>query len=128
MNGRANWGIPKDRADFVVDRALTDRISVISTGGKPICRLEFAQPRGPRVPLRTHWLPQRWLTLAQRHEARTYYYTPVARATAQFCRLIEWRCDGQLFPDLAAAQVLASVRVPQFNMTFPAARIEESSS
>ncbi|MGI9246260.1 MAG: acetoacetate decarboxylase family protein, partial [Steroidobacteraceae bacterium] len=54
VNGRANWGIPKDRADFAVTRGgERDRLAVADEKGREFCRLDFESPRGPRLPLRT---------------------------------------------------------------------------
>ena len=129
VNGRANWGIPKDRADtFEVSRdAATERFRV-ADGNRELCRLDFEAPRGPRLPLRTSWLPASWGTLAQLHEQRAYYYRPVARGSVRPVRLLQARYDGTLFPDLAAATVLAAFRVDAFSMEFPVARVEELSA
>jgi hypothetical protein len=61
--------------------------------------------------------------LAQLHEGRTYCYQPAARGSARLCRLRDWRFDGTLFPDIASARVLASLRVERFEMTFPRAAV-----
>jgi hypothetical protein len=122
VNGRANWGIPKDRADFrIADRATTR--AVVCDGAHEICALEFERARGPSVPINTRWLPQRWLTLAQHRAGHTYYYTPYARGSIRKSRLVAWRFDPGLFPDLRPAQVLATLRIDRFEMRFPAARV-----
>jgi hypothetical protein len=126
VNGRANWGIAKDRADtFEISRdAATERFRVVD-GGREVCRLDFEAPRGPRLPMRTSWLPAGWGTLAQLHEQRAYYYRPTARGSLRPVRLVQARYDGTLFPDLSSATVLAAFRVESFAMEFPVARVEE---
>lgn len=121
VNGRANWGIPKDRADFQIEGGATDRI-VVNDGPRQCCALEFGASRGPRLPLRTAWVPRRYLCLAQWHAGRTYYYQPSARGTMRACRLLDWQFETALFPDLRTTRVLASLRVENFVMTFPVAR------
>jgi hypothetical protein len=124
VNGRRNWGIPKDRADFeIVRTAERDRLSVAQAGAE-ICRLEFEPPAGVRLPLSTSWLPERWLTLAQLHEGRAYYYRPEARGSLRTCRLLHWQFDPLRFPDLNLATVIASLRIEDFRMEFPVARVE----
>lgn len=124
VNGRANWGIPKDRADFIFESVPDgDRIRVADAGHE-VCRIDFGPPRGPRVPLATSLLPARACTLAQLHEHKAFYYQPGARGSFQFCRLRDWHFDPQLFPDLSNARVLACMRIERFEMTFPVARIE----
>ena len=125
-NGRANWGIPKDRADTfeIVRDASTERFRV-ADGGRELCRLDFAAPRGPRLPMRTSWVPQGWATLAQLHEQRAYYYRPTARGSLRPVRLVQARYDGTRFPDLSVATVLTAFRVEEFTMEFPVARVED---
>lgn len=122
VNGRRNWGIPKDRADFRITTRATTKIEV-SDGAREMCALEFEAPRGPKLPVNTRWLPQRWLTLAQCRAGQTYYYTPSARGSLRMSRLISWQCDAAMFPDLGAARALAAVRVERFEMRFPLAKI-----
>ena len=123
VNGRANWGIPKDRADFFFESSSGgDRIRLVDDGSE-FCRLEFGRPRGPRLPLATALLPSRLTRLAQLHEGRAFYYQPRARGSMRFCRLQDWRFDARLFPDLSHARVVACARVEQFAMTFPPASV-----
>jgi hypothetical protein len=127
VNGRENWGIPKDRADFDIVRGRERDGFSVSDGGRNLCHVEFETPRGPRLPFRTSWLPGSWGTLAQVHEGRAFYYQPRARGSLRPARLLHTRYDGTLFPDLAAATVLASLRVEDFSMEFPVARTGEGS-
>ena len=123
VNGRANWGIPKERADIEIDYGV-DRESVrVLDAARERCRIEFAPPRGPRLPLRTTWLPVGWSTLAQWHEGQVFYYRPHARGSLRPARLLRWTFDAQWFPDLAEATVLASMRVEDFTMEFPVAQV-----
>ena len=55
VNGRDNWGIPKDRADFEVEPGLDggreDRVRVVSEG-REVCELRFATLRfAPPLPV-----------------------------------------------------------------------------
>jgi len=126
VNGRANWGIPKDRAETIeiARDAATERFRVVD-GERECCRLDFEAPRGPRLPLRTWWLPAGWGTLAQLHEQQAYYYRPTASGSLRPVRLLQARYDGTLFPDLSSATVLAAFRVEAFTMEFPVARVED---
>jgi hypothetical protein len=123
VNGRANWGIPKERADILIERdAERDGVRVLDAE-RERCRIEFGPPRGPRLPLRTTWLPVRWSTLAQWHEGQVFYYRPQARGSLRPARLLRWTFDAEWFPDLAEATVLASMRVEDFTMEFPVAQV-----
>lgn len=127
VNGRNNWGIPKDRADFEVEQALDggreDRVRVVS-GGREVCELRLATLRfAPPLPVPGVLLPARFRTLAQSFRGRTYYYAPAAGGRARPGRLLSWRFDAELFPDLAAAPVLAAFKIESFRMTFPVADV-----
>ena len=123
VNGRANWGIPKDRADFFFESVPGgDRIR-LADDSHEFCRLEFGPCRGPRLPLATSLVPSRLTRLAQLHEGRVFHYAPEARGSLRFCRLHDWWFDARWFPDLSVARVLACARVEQFEMTFPVARV-----
>jgi len=126
-NGRRNWGIPKDRADFEVQYgtapAAIDQVSV-SSEGRQLCALELQVLRGmPRLPVPGAVVPQRLRTLAQRYRGQEYYYAPRANGWVRPGRLRGWRFDAGLFPDLRAAAVIAALRVEDFHMRFPVARI-----
>jgi hypothetical protein len=125
VNGRNNWGIPKDRADFEVEQGLgggrEDRVRVVSDG-REVCELRFATLRfAPPLPVPGGLLPARLRTLAQSFRGRTYYYAPSAGGRIRPGRLLSWRFDAERFPDLAAAPVLAVAKVESFRMTFPVA-------
>jgi hypothetical protein len=127
VNGRNNWGIPKDRADFEVEQGLDggreDRVRVVSEG-RELCELRFATLRfAPSLPVHGGLLPARLRTLAQSFRGRTYYYAPSARGRVRPGRLLSWRFDAALFPDLAAAAVVAAFKVESFRMTFPVADV-----
>jgi len=127
VNGRDNWGIPKDRADFEVEQGLdggrADRVRVLSEG-RELCELRLATLRfAPSLPVPGGLLPARLRTLAQSFRGRTYYYAPAAGGRARPGRLLSWRFDAELFPDLAAAPVLAAFKIESFRMTFPVADV-----
>jgi hypothetical protein len=127
VNGRANWGIPKDRADFEVERGGVhgheERVRVTSDG-REVCALRFATLRfAPPLPVHGALLPASLRTLAQCFRGRTYYYAPAARGWVRPGRLLSWNFDPVLFPDLAGAAVVATLHVESFRLTFPVARI-----
>ena len=122
VNGRSNWGIPKDRADFDWTRGDSGDHWRVSSDGKELCALDFTAPTGVRLPLRSSWVPRGLSTFAQRQDGRNYYYRPEATGSLRLCRLRRWRFDPELFPDLSRAAVLTAVRIEDFRMVFPLAR------
>jgi hypothetical protein len=127
VNGRNNWGIPKDRADFAVEQVGgTTRVQVTSEG-RELAELHFERSRwAPTLPVAAGWLPAGWRSLAQWFRGRAYYYAPGASGRVRPGRLAAWRFGPGLFPDLAGARVLLVQEVVSFRMTFPVATIVEA--
>jgi hypothetical protein len=123
VNGRANWGIPKDRANFDWSRADDLDRWRVTDAGRELCAIEFTAPTGLRLPLRSSWTPGKFGTLAQRLDGRTFYCRPEATGSMRLCRVRHWQFDAGLFPDLSRATVLTALRIEDFRMTFPVARI-----
>jgi hypothetical protein len=127
VNGRLNWGIPKDRADFVRDkRAGEERITVLQ-GGAQVARLDLAA-LGPAFPVNTGFVPRVLRHLVQYHGGRRFSLALSASGRARAARLLLAEGGTGLFPDLAAARVLATVRVSRFTMTFPKAVVTNASA
>jgi hypothetical protein len=124
VNGRINWGIPKDRCDFDYQYGADghDRLEA-SLNGRPFARFAF-KAGGWRLPFSTAIVPNALLTLAQRHGGRQFVYVPSASGRVQFAKVTDWSFDAALFPDLAQGKVLACVKVPRFAMGFPVSAVQ----
>jgi hypothetical protein len=123
VNGRVNWGIPKDRADFDWVRADDLDRWRVTDAGRELCAIDFTAPTGMRLPLRSSWTPGRFGTLAQRLGGRTYYCRPQATGNMRLCRVRHWQFGAGLFPDLSHASVLTALRIEDFRMSFPVAQV-----
>lgn len=124
VNGRRNWGIPKDRCDFAVDYGdEVDRIRLGAADGPPIAEMEL-ESFGPRLPAPGHWTPRSWRTLSQDYEGRRFTYVPEARGHVRFARVRRWQFDPHSFPDLARGRLLAALKVTDFQMIFPVSNIQ----
>lgn len=123
VNGRRNWGIPKDVAQFDVryGSAGLDRVRV-SKDGQTFAELDFASWPIP-LPFTSAILPKAWTTLGQHHDGQTFIYRPSASGWVRPASLRHSRFDAALFPDLARARPLLTVRVTDFSMTFHKAAI-----
>lgn len=120
LNGRRNWGIPKDRCDFAVslnDEGI-DRAVLTADDGRRIAEMTLSSS-GPALPLPAHWLPAAWRTLAQVWEGKVFTLAPSAQGKCRAAKVLDWHFDPELFPDLARGRCLAAVKIPQFTMTFP---------
>jgi hypothetical protein len=120
VNGRLNWGIPKDRADFHREPlGRGERLSV-AVDGQAAATLELV-PRGPALPFHAALLPRGLRTLVQYHAGRRFELAPGARGRTALGQVQRLASDGTLFPALAAARVLLALRAPRFTLEFPVA-------
>lgn len=124
VNGRRNWGIPKDRADFDVsyneDQRGIDHV-VVRDGNRVMADLKMKSWPLP-LPVFGGIVPEAMRTLAQRFGSDDFYYAPSSRGWVRPGKLLSWQFDPALFPDLAGSRVLAAVRISSFRMTFPVSR------
>lgn len=124
VNGRLNWGIPKDRCDFGVQYGgARDHVALLGDDGRSFAEMEF-EAFGPRLPAPMQWTPRSWRTLSQLLDGRRYTYVPEAGGHFRFARVRYWRFDAALFPDLARGRVLAAMKITDFRMCFPVASVE----
>jgi len=122
VNGRNNWGIPKELAEFEVTRDGHDEIVRVGMQGRLITELVFHTFPG-WLPVTTALVPPRLRTLAHHHEGKTYLTTPFARGVVSPARLIHAMVEGSAFPDFTRGRFLGTLSVPKFLMAFPEATI-----
>lgn len=126
-NGRHNWGIPKEQADFsfVHNPDGSQSISVHSQG-QFVLRLQV-KPWGVRFPINTKFIPgfrivQKQLTPAEPgpNPAREFLMTrPSATGSARLATLSDVRVNASLFPDPDIIRPLVALSVENIQMTFP---------
>lgn len=128
VNGRLNWGIPKDHAVFMREPAgrgaAGERIRV-EIEGRRVATLEL-RARGPAMPVYAGLLPASLRRLAQYHAGRRFEFAPGASGRAGPAQVSSLESDPALFPDLSGARVKLALRVPAFSLQFPLARISSS--
>lgn len=125
VNGRENWGIPKERCDFFVSYGAdaVDRIRLIAEDGTVFANLEL-EHRFIRLPMPAHWAPPRLRTLSQHFEGREFTFTPEAQGHMKWAAVRHWEFDSRYFPDLARGRVIAALKVTDFRMVFPLSRVQ----
>jgi hypothetical protein len=124
VNGRINWGIPKDRADFQREReGKVDHIRV-SRDGHVFADMRF-RAQGLALPVTSWLLPAGLRTLMQHWQGKSYRFTLSAKGSMQLGKLVEWKFDPKFFPDLARGKVIAGAYFPTFDMTFPVATVQD---
>jgi hypothetical protein len=118
LNGRKNWAIPKDRADFDFSGGRDGESVTVSRGGADFFRARF-RARGPRFPVSTAFLP---FPLLQGGDGAYLQTTFSGKGSGRLAAISEIEADQALFPDLGAARPLAAIAVDPFRITFPVAR------
>lgn len=118
-SGRANWGIPKELADFTV---AGERFRA-GYGGEAFLDAEVA-PFGPHLPFDSAWSPLA-LELAQIAEGRLFLTRPAGRGALRLARLRRIAVDPAHFPDVAPFRPLLAVRATGFALSFPLAQVTE---
>lgn len=125
VNGRNNWGIPKNRCNFAVDYGTEqDNIRLTTDAGTLIAELTLRTRRCFRIPTTTAMVPEKVRTLGQHLGGQQFLYAPSSSGHIKPAQLLDVRCNPELFPDISQGQVVACLRVTDFKMVFPTARVE----
>ncbi len=123
VNGRRNWGIPKDRADFERRAEGTGRERIrVSVDGRLLASLDIGK-QGPALPFPGWLLGARMRTLTQDYAGQRFTLAPTASGKARYARVHELSAAGETFGGLDASNVMAATWIPEFRMRFPEARI-----
>lgn len=124
INGRANWGIPKNLADFEWEtRPVGSQRVCVRSEGHPVFEMDW-QGLGFRFPVSTRIAPKPFKTLVQQWEGQCFTYSPSAAGRARYARVGEIKSRSGLFPALERAEVLTAFEIADFQMTFPIPDIE----
>lgn len=123
INGRRNWGIPKQLAEFDVnyDDQGVDRVKV-SRQGRVFAELSFRSGFLP-IPFSTALLPKSWVTLAQKDKGLTFLYRPKASGLIRRAQLIAAEINSAEFPLVQLDQIKITLKITHLNMHFPVANI-----
>ena len=121
MNGRQNWGIPKEKAAFSFQKTgnRTERIT-ISAEDEQIADFTLRAGSVP-FPVNTRLLP---FPLVQWYENKFFYTTFSGRGTGHLASLEHVSVNPARFPDISKSKPLAVIKVDPFQITFPVARTD----
>lgn len=120
VNGRANWGIPKELAEFEIKRDSESlETYVVSQQGEPFAEVSL-RSHGPGLPARSWMLPPSFVNFAQVLDGRAFGFRFRLRGRARFARLVRARFDPRKFPDLTRGRFLGGFRMSDMTMDMPA--------
>ncbi|EHQ06808.1 acetoacetate decarboxylase family protein [Leptonema illini] len=120
VNGRANWGIPKELADFNFERNNRSESVIVKRDGKSFFEASFSSG-GLRFPVHTALIP---FPLSQNLDGKRFHTRYSGRGWGRLARIESMHINAALFPDLTQARPLAVMTIEDFRITFPVARIE----
>ena len=120
VNGRENWGIPKELADFnfqkIKDR--TERV-IVSVSGRTCLDITLLSRRFS-IPISTSLYP---LPLMHKLEGKSFFTSFKGRGYGKLAKIINVTADSALFPDIAQCRPWYVKRIENFQITFPVAKI-----
>jgi hypothetical protein len=122
LNGRKNWGIPKELAEFTFDRLdrRRERITVKKDG---ILVFDVTvKQTWLQYPISTHVMP---LPLVQKFNGRIYYTQFHGSGRGRLARVESIYVNKEMFPDIETVKPLYVKRVENFHITFPVPQIKE---
>lgn len=122
INGRSNWGIPKELANFnftPLDQH-NDKIAVTVNGNSV---MEIHLKSGwLSFPVHTTLLP---FPLVQNLDQKIYYTKFIGKGTGKLAKVVDINVNQKYFPDIGAVKPLAVLKISNFKLTFPIARMVE---
>lgn len=118
VNGRANWGIPKEKADFRFEQTGRGEERVTVSVGEKTAASFVLRSGKLSFPVSTKLLP---FPLVQEYEGRRCFTNFFGSGKGHFGRIREADIDPELFPDVTGCRPIAVIRVDPFDITFPEA-------
>ncbi|CAH0996152.1 hypothetical protein EMA8858_02282 [Emticicia aquatica] len=116
LNGRENWGIPKELADFKLSKPNEkESIVEVKIEGKTFFKAHLHN-RSFSFPITTKFFP---LKLAQKLRNDLLITSSPAKGKASFAKILSIEVDNTFFPDISQIKPLMILAVQDFEMTFP---------
>jgi hypothetical protein len=120
-NGRENWGIPKEVADFNLLTKPNGSTEVhVSREGQPFFSARVSS-WGPALPFTTRFFPLN--RIVQQHQGQFLFTQPEAIGHARLASTKSIRSDALYFPPVQELTPLATVSLADFKMVFPVAEV-----
>lgn len=134
QNGRANWAIPKELADFkftklddsteqiaITQPAQSKKTSVTKTNSTDTIA-EFTIKSGHlHFPVSTKLMP---FPLVQKQDDKLFFTNFFGKGRGSLAKIKSIKINGDQFPDISICKPIAVVKVDPFDITFPEAVIQ----
>lgn len=116
MNGRENWGIPKELAQFEFKQLSNGAQSIKVAINECLVFSGNFKDKAFGFPLSTSILPFEFL---QPLNDKDYITHPKGNGKAYFSKLDKLEIGQGLFPDINSQKRLACLHIPNFSLAFP---------
>lgn len=124
VNGRENWAIPKEQADFQfsnIDKACQD---VNITKNNDCFFKAKIRAKGIPFPVSTVFLP---FPLMQEQDNKIYFTKFSGKGWGRLASIQSLEINADYFPDLSNKKPLLAIKVSPFKICFPKAEIVQGS-
>ena len=123
VNGRRNWGLPKELATFEV-RQLADRRTrvLMRVGGRRAVELYFREGLIP-VPLSSLLVPEELRTIGQKLDDKSFEFAPTTSGWLKAAATLQAWSDPAFFPEISPEQMIATLKFSSFEAVFPVATV-----
>jgi len=118
LNGRKNWAIPKEPAQFHFSRRDNLERIEVANGDGTFFQTEI-KIAGPRFPVSTKLLP---FPLMQGKQGAWLQTTFSGRGFGRLAFIRSLQSNQKYFPDLSAARPLIAICIDPFSIVFPPAK------
>ncbi|MDX1572056.1 MAG: acetoacetate decarboxylase family protein, partial [Xanthomonadales bacterium] len=117
-NGRINWAIPKETAQFQVEQSGNETRWRVEQDDHVLADVTV-RAVGPSLPITTSIMPDRWATVAQPRKDEILFTHLKSSGRGRVGRITEADFGGDRFPDLGGERPLLASVVAPFRMHFP---------
>lgn len=119
-NGKENWGIPKELAEFNIRQINKREEQIEVKSGNEVFFKARLKKRRFSFPVSTKLFP---LKLAQKLREDLVITSLSANGRASFAKLLDIQINSLYFPDFSKAKLIAILSVQDFKMTFPLPKV-----
>lgn len=121
VGGRANWGIPKERAYFQREERA-DNTDIIKgwVNGAPAFEL-VVKPGIVRLPVNSQLCP---IPVAHRFNGNEYQFSlRIAAGRVSWMEVVSLTIDAQYFPDVSGLKPVGAIKISDFLFTAPVPKV-----
>lgn len=124
VNGRENWAIPKQTAEFEVvqEKGGAERV-IVQRDRLAEVDLTVAPGHGLPIPAAGFLAPPSWRTIVQFRDGQALATRMSGRGVLRPAKLLDFRTLPKAFPDVNEGKLVAGFYLKDFRLRFPGPRV-----